>query len=82
MHTHEVHMGKAYSDNYDCGLCDKEFGNLENLENRQQQKIPIIIFINVYIFISVYYINHFHFHQSLNHDCNQLQVLLLSHHLS
>ena len=32
MFTHEVHMGKAHSQNFDCGLCDKEFDNLENLE--------------------------------------------------
>ena len=32
MHTHEVHMGKAHSDNFECGLCDNDFGNFENLE--------------------------------------------------
>ena len=28
MYTHEVHMGKVHSSNYNCGLCDIEFGNL------------------------------------------------------
>ena len=32
MYSHEVHMGKVHSINYDCGLCDIEFGNLEDLE--------------------------------------------------
>ena len=32
MFTHEVHKGKAHSQSVDCGLCDKEFENLENLE--------------------------------------------------
>ena len=32
MHTHEVHMGKCHSSNHDCGLCDRELGNLGDLE--------------------------------------------------
>jgi hypothetical protein len=31
-------MGKAHSDNYDRVFCDKELGNLKNLEDHQQQK--------------------------------------------
>ena len=31
-------MGKSHSDDYECGFCDKEFENLENLENRQYQQ--------------------------------------------
>ena len=32
MYTHEVHMGKAHSSSYECGLCDTELGNLGALE--------------------------------------------------
>ena len=32
MYTHEVHMGKAHSRNYECGICDIELGNLGALE--------------------------------------------------
>ena len=28
----EVHLGKHHSEKYECGLCDFEAGNLENLE--------------------------------------------------
>ena len=28
----KVHLGKLHSEKYECGLCDFEAGNLENLE--------------------------------------------------
>ena len=30
--TMEVHMGKCHTDNFECGLCEKNFGNIESLE--------------------------------------------------
>ena len=27
----DVHIGKSHTDNFECGLCEKEFGNLEML---------------------------------------------------
>jgi hypothetical protein len=35
MFTHEVHMGKVHTKNYECGLCDVGLKNLENLEIHQ-----------------------------------------------
>ena len=30
--TMEVHMGKCHTDNFECGLCEKNFGSIETLE--------------------------------------------------
>ena len=27
----DVHIGKFHTDNFECGLCDKDFGNLDKL---------------------------------------------------
>ena len=32
MQIHWIHIGKFHSSNYDCGLCDRELGNLGDLE--------------------------------------------------
>ena len=31
LETMEVHLGKFHADNFECGLCEQDFGNLENL---------------------------------------------------
>ena len=31
LETMEIHLGKSHTDTFECGLCEKDLGNLENL---------------------------------------------------